>query len=67
MVKPMNLGDILRSWRYHHELTLREAARRIGVSVSVLDRLERGANLVEPTRSRLLRWLFSVPDMEFTK
>lgn len=38
----LNIGIVLRAWRCHEELTLKEASGRIGIPLQTLDSVERG-------------------------
>jgi XRE family transcriptional regulator, regulator of sulfur utilization len=50
------VGERIKSWRLHHNWTLKELAQRTGLSVSYLSDIERGrnsANLTLKTAYRL--------------
>ena len=53
----MKLGDILRRWRRSADLSTREAAAEIGLSVATLNRIERGMAFDGKTLAVILRWL----------
>lgn len=55
----MILGDVLRAWRSHHELTARESAERIGIPDATLRRVEQGEAMSGDTLALLIRWLLS--------
>lgn len=59
----MNIGEVLRAWRCHNELTLKEAAERIGVSLPTLSHIEldRWEYVKGPTMWTLISFLFG-PD-----
>ena len=54
----MNLADMLRAWRHHQELSIREAAERIGIDRGALYRLERGESVNQATILQVIRWSF---------
>jgi transcriptional regulator with XRE-family HTH domain len=53
----MNLADTLRAWRHHHELSIRDAAERIGIDRGALYRLEKGEHVNHPTLMSIWRWM----------
>jgi cytoskeletal protein RodZ len=54
----MTIGFVLRSWRLHEELSLKEAARMIGLPLSTLGRIEKGCHVEDKTKAALLQFLF---------
>lgn len=58
----MNLADMLRAWRHHQELSIREAAERIGIDRGALYRLEKGESVNQATILQVLLWLFGDKD-----
>lgn len=55
----MILGQLIKSWRKDHDISLRSASRQIGLDLNALHRLENGrpcdgANLV-----KVLKWSFT--------
>lgn len=54
---PNPLGRMLRLYRAHREITVRELAPAIGVSVATLSRIERGAECDVPTFLKLVSWM----------
>ena len=53
----MQLGDVLRKWRLMRDLTVREAAKVMGLSVATLSRIERGENMDGAVLAKILTWL----------
>jgi transcriptional regulator with XRE-family HTH domain len=53
----MNLADTLRAWRHHQELSIRDAAERIGIDRGALYRLEKGESVNQSTLVSVWRWL----------
>jgi transcriptional regulator with XRE-family HTH domain len=53
IIDPVDLGDRVRAKRRSRKLTIREAAKEIGVSAPTVSRVERGSHL--PDRRNLLR------------
>lgn len=55
----MRVGEIIRAWRNHREITMRDAAKMIGISAASLCRLEAGMHTPDGvTILKLQRWLF---------
>jgi transcriptional regulator with XRE-family HTH domain len=54
----MNFADMLRAWRHHQELSIREAAERIGIDRGALYRLEKGESVNQATILQVIRWSF---------
>lgn len=48
---PLTLGNLLASIRLGDELTMREFAKRLGISVSHLNDIEKGRKHVSPERA----------------
>lgn len=60
MTKPAHkamIGLLLRAWRAHEQIGVREASRRIGISPATLSRIENGNNVDGNTMLRLMAWL----------
>lgn len=57
----MRIGQIIRSWRIHEELTVRQVAARIGCLPSTLCRIEHGEQCDSRTLAAVLRWLMEEP------
>ena len=55
----INLSLVLRSWRHHEELSLAEAAERVGLTLDTYRRVERGAAMEARTLITILHWLLS--------
>lgn len=53
----MNLAGVLRAWRLHKELGVRDAAKMIGVSSATFSRIERGESMDGGTLAKILLWL----------
>ena len=51
------LGRVLYAWREKEGLTIREAAKMIGLSYSTLSRIENGMSVDGRTLKKLLIWL----------
>lgn len=54
-----NLGRVLHRWRINEGVTLREAAKQIGVAAATLMRLEHGRQPEGPTLVKLMVWLLA--------
>jgi cytoskeletal protein RodZ len=53
----MNIGVVLRAWRCHEEMSLREASERLGISLATLDRIERGGDMSGENMGKIFTWL----------
>jgi len=53
----MQLGDVLRDWRWARKLTVQEAAKMIGLSAATYNRIERGENMDGAVLAKILTWL----------
>lgn len=53
----MMLGEVLRSYRLHKELSQRDLAPRIGISYPSLHRIEHGQSIDAKTLMLVLNWL----------
>jgi transcriptional regulator with XRE-family HTH domain len=53
----MKLGEIIRKYRLHQELTIRELAKDIGVGTATLHRIENGENMDGDTLSKIVIWM----------
>lgn len=56
-LSPMMIADLLRAWRHHEELSVREAAERIGIDRGSLFRLEKGEAVNQKTLVSVWRWM----------
>lgn len=55
----MKIGSVLKDYRYANRVGIRDVAQEIGVSVSVLSRIENGANFDCHAMGKIMLWLFS--------
>ena len=55
----MKLGEVLRQWRKMADLTVRQAAKEIGISFPTLSRIEKGYAMDGRTLARIQGWLTS--------
>jgi transcriptional regulator with XRE-family HTH domain len=53
----MRLASLLTAWRHHEEMSVREAAKRIGIPSSTYQRVERGLPANGETLTQIWRWL----------
>lgn len=57
---PLNLNEVMARWRWTEKLTVREAAKRIGIrSPSTICRLEAGEDVGGESLVAILTWLLS--------
>jgi transcriptional regulator with XRE-family HTH domain len=54
----MILGELIKSWRKDHEVSLREAAKMMGLDLNALHRLEHGKTCDGENLVRVLKWTF---------
>lgn len=57
----MILGQVIKSWRKDQDVSLREAAKMMGLNLNALHRLENGRTCDGDNLVRVLKWLFNVP------
>ena len=53
----MKIGELLRAWRHHEEMSVRDAADRIGIPCSTYARVEKGYPMSGETWTVILRWM----------
>ncbi len=54
----MRMGALLRAWREKNDLTVRQVAPIVGVSIATLSRIERGEQIDAATQLKLIVFLF---------
>lgn len=55
----MRLFKLLANWRWAEKITMREAAKEIGISAPTLCRVEKGEKMDGKTLSKILSWMMS--------
>jgi len=55
----MKLGEVIRAYRMHRELSLRYVANEIGIGAATLMRFENGQDIDAQTFMKVLTWLTS--------
>lgn len=53
-----NIARVLKAYRFHREIGLREMAVIIGLSAPTLCRIEAGKEMSQGTMLKLIQWLF---------
>jgi transcriptional regulator with XRE-family HTH domain len=53
----MRLASVLKAWRHRHEMSVREAAGRLGLPSSTYAGIERGRAMSGETLAHIVRWL----------
>jgi transcriptional regulator with XRE-family HTH domain len=53
----MRLGQVIRAYRMHRELSLRDVAKEIGLGAATLMRFELGQEIDAKTFLKILTWL----------
>jgi hypothetical protein len=53
----MRIAELLRAWRHHEEMSVREAADRIGIPWSTYARVEKGYPMSGETLAVIWRWM----------
>jgi cytoskeletal protein RodZ len=54
----MEIGNVLRDWRLLERMRLADAAQRIGIPLSTLDRIEKGCSIEGRNMVILIQFLF---------
>lgn len=57
----MRLASLMKAWRHRHEMSIREAAERLGVPASTYAGIEKGRGVSGETLAHVMRWLLE-PD-----
>jgi len=52
----VRIANLLKAWRHHEELSIREAAERIGIPASTLAGIEGGRSMSADTLAVIWRW-----------
>jgi transcriptional regulator with XRE-family HTH domain len=52
------LGKLIRAYRAHHEMGMREFSEKYAIPIATLSRIERGKPMSAATMLKLIRWLF---------
>lgn len=55
------IGQCIRAWREKMDLTVRDFAPTIGLSIATLSRIERGGQMDAETQLKLIEFLFRKP------
>lgn len=58
----MKIPELLRAWRHFHQMSIREAAERIGLSWEVYSRAEKGRAMRPDTFMRIMNWIIGDDD-----
>lgn len=58
----MRIATLLKAWRHHEEMSVRQAAECLGIPPSTLQRVEQGHTLSGETLAVVLRWLLAEQD-----
>lgn len=53
----MRLSDVIRAYRMHREISLRDCAKEIGIGPATLMRFEQGRSVDAKTFLAILAWL----------
>jgi transcriptional regulator with XRE-family HTH domain len=53
----MRLASLLKAWRHHHHMSVREAAERLGIPPSTYQRVEKGRVASGETFAHIVRWM----------
>ena len=54
---PLNIGKVIKGWRWANKIGIREGAQRIGLRTSTLCRLEQGKEISGANLAQVVRWL----------
>jgi transcriptional regulator with XRE-family HTH domain len=53
----LRIASLLKAWRHRHEMSVREAAERLGVPASTYAGIEKGRAMSSHTLAHILRWM----------
>jgi transcriptional regulator with XRE-family HTH domain len=53
----MRLASLLKAWRHRHEMSVREAAERLGIPSSTYAGIENGRAMSGETLAHIVRWM----------
>lgn len=53
----MKLAELFEAWRYHHHMTIDQAAKRVGIPWDTYRRMEKGDRVTMKTFAKLLDWM----------
>jgi DNA-binding XRE family transcriptional regulator len=53
----MRLASLLKAWRHHEHMSIREAAERIGIPPSTYMGIEKGKSTGSDTLAHILCWM----------
>ena len=53
----MRIAELLRAWRHHEEMSIREAAERVWIPWSTYARAEKGYPMSGETLAVIWRWM----------
>ena len=56
----VNLIEVLKAWRFHNQMTIRETARLLDISEGTLRRLEAGGEMSLSTFLAIGKWLLKI-------
>ena len=56
----MRIAELLKAWRHHEEMSVREAAGRVGIAASTYAGIEKGHGIGGETLAVILRWMLEV-------
>jgi len=56
----MRIAELLKAWRHHEEMSVREAAERVGIPPSTYAGIEKGQGIGGETLALILRWMLEV-------
>jgi transcriptional regulator with XRE-family HTH domain len=59
MNRPIQLGAVIRRWRITSDLSLKEVAKDMGISLPTLSRLEHGHEIDGRTLLSVINWLMA--------
>lgn len=53
----MQIGNILKQWRWAEKKGVREAAKEVGLTTATFNRIERGEAMDGQSLATILKWL----------
>jgi DNA-binding XRE family transcriptional regulator len=58
----MKIAELLKAWRWREDMTIREAAERVGIPWSTYARVEKGYPMSGETLAVIWRWMLGAQD-----
>jgi transcriptional regulator with XRE-family HTH domain len=60
----MNFAELLSGWRHYEEMSMSQAARKLGLTINTYRALERGDQVNGKYLAVLIAWCLKTPDTQ---